>query len=150
MDEIAAVDSYLESVLSNYASLQSTIPDFSSRDWLFSRLASEDVIFPYIVFSFNSDLPVIAIGGGLQRIQTNCNYTILVIDDSDGLVRSSNILQQIEAAITATNSQLITINGHIHLVQIKLKINSVSYFDLDQGKRINYYGGVYQFFVALN
>jgi hypothetical protein len=150
MDEIAAVDIYLDSVLGSYAPLRSLIPNVTSREWLFSRLADEDAIFPYIVFSYNSDLPVIAIGGGLQRIQTTLNYTIITSDDTNDLIPSSNILKQIEAAISATNSQLVTVDGDTVVVQIMQKINSMNYFELDAGKRINYYGGVYQFFVASN
>lgn len=146
MDEVAAVDQYLGTVLRDYAPLSSLFP--AGSIWLNSRQAEANTVPPYIIFNVNSSDPLIAIGGGLRRIKEQLNYTILVITEDYDLSLASTIINKVEAAISATPSKNIQIDSDLFYVVITQLVNKVDYHEDDQGKRINYYGGVYQFFVT--
>lgn len=149
MDEVGAVDIYLGTVLRDYAGLRALImPAGETKPRLYAREAPANQQFPYVIFNYNSGLPTQVMGVGLGRAAMQINMAILVVTEGPSLQTASAILEQINKAINATpEKQDIVLGDDTYYVKIMYLVNPLSYNDSDAGKRLNYYGGLYRFWV---
>lgn len=131
-NEVVLVDKWLASVLGADATLSGLV---GSR--IYSYLAPNGSVFPFIIYAYQGSIDVIAIGG--IRIMNNGVYQVKSVGQSNSMVAQEAIANRID---TLLHGKTGTVAGGIVLACVREQ--PIAYVENLNGLRYNHLGGLYR------